>query len=102
MKPLLVFMLSLVVLASSLTPCCPADNCSDELTTQASSEQDHEQEGACSPFFACGSCCPGFVQLARQFSVPVPETRPSAHHENLSVHFTSTYYADFFQPPRIG
>jgi hypothetical protein len=102
MKRLLVFILSLIVLTGSLTPCCPGDNCGDEMTGQASSEkQDHEQEGVCSPFFACGSC-PGFVQLARHFSVPVPEVNASVHHEKLTVLITSAYYSSFFQPPRNG
>lgn len=98
MKKWLVFLLAVIVMAGSITPCCTEDDCQEEQTT-FSTEGDSHKEGNCSPFFACATCS-GFVQFTKQVCVPQPiESRP-LHHDNLTVFFTSTYYSSFFQPPR--
>jgi hypothetical protein len=97
LKNLVIIILSLVVLAGSFTPCCPTDNCRDEVN--ASSQNQDEEKGSCSPFSACASCC-GFVQLAKQVSLPIPQPERPIHYQRLATFFASTYYFSFFQPPR--
>lgn len=98
MKKWLVFILALVVMAGSVFPCCEEATCQDEQTATSSQGETHEK-GSCSPFFACATCA-GFVQIAKQVSVPQPVLQRPAHPETFAVFFTSTYYPSFFQPPR--
>lgn len=98
MKKWFVFLLALIVIAGSVTPCCTEDDCQDEQPTSSSKGESHE-EGNCSPFFACATCA-GFVQVAKPVQVPQSITARPLHHEKIIVFVTSTYYSSFFQPPR--
>lgn len=51
MRSWFVLFLSLLVMAGSLIPCCPADNCQDESSITMTCDPDEEREtGTCSPF----------------------------------------------------
>ena len=44
MRKWIVLFLSLLVMAGSLIPCCPADNCQEEQSSMLSSHPEEEQE----------------------------------------------------------
>ena len=100
MQKWFVFILAVIVLSGSSFPCCIEDNCHDELTISSSTGLPHEK-GTCSPFFACATCS-GIVQMAKFDQVPGPATQRFEHHEQIPVFLIPSYFATFFQPPRLS
>jgi hypothetical protein len=101
MYKLVVFILAFIVLAGSSIPCCAGDNCQEDFTTSASTNQGSDEKSPCSPFFACGSCA-GFVIMTKQVNLPDPTPEMPSHHEKITPFFASAYYFSFFQPPRLS
>jgi hypothetical protein len=99
MKKLLVFILILITTAGSLIPSCQVDNCDAEQLAASNKTENHEPEGACSPFFAC-TACPNFAELAEPIDIPQPEMRKQIHHEKTISGLLPTYMATLLEPPR--
>ena len=101
MRKWIVLFLSLLVMAGSLIPCCPADNCQDEKSSMLSSHPEEEQEsGSCSPFFTCGTCV-GFDHQVRMVTLYLPKAVLPSHVPGPVHSFCDTYIPAFFQPPRF-
>lgn len=102
MRSWFVLFLSLLVMAGSLIPCCPADNCQDESSINMTCDPDEEREtGTCSPFFTCGTCA-GFVQQVRMVSVTAIKNVPPIHQVRPIHSISNTYLPSLFQPPRYS
>lgn len=102
MRSWLVLFLSLLVMAGSLIPCCPADNCQDESSYTTNCDPEEEQEsGTCSPFFTCGTCT-GFDQQVRMVSVTAIINVPPIHQARPIHSISNTYFPSLFQPPRYS
>jgi hypothetical protein len=101
MKNWVVYLLLLLTMAGSFIPCCQVDNCPEDQTAATTTNDDHQPEGACSPFFACATC-PGFTQLAKTIHLEMPEAVLPKHYPS-AINFTITSYtASLLQPPRIA
>lgn len=100
MRKLIVLFLSVLVMAGSLIPCCPADNCGDELAASTTAHPDEETgSGTCSPFFTCGTCV-GFVHQIKTLSIQTCQLPAQEHQSLLTVHISANFIHGFFQPPR--
>ena len=97
--------LSLLLLVSLLTvssaPCCDeADDCCGAQTTQT--DHSHENNLPCSPFFIACNLCPGFLVKETGLEInPIYNLliKPKSLHSNIKLR---NYYAEFWQPPKIG
>jgi hypothetical protein len=99
MKTWLTFILLLIVVAGTFSPCCLVDACNEQELTSSQKENKQQPEGNCSPFFACATC-PASVELSKPMELIIPvEQKPVHHHQLVKFNFT-TYTASFFQPPR--
>src|SRR5688500_5285102 len=99
MKKWLVFLLTTMVMAGSVFPCCMETSCEDDQTACSSQKENSHAKGTCSPFFACASCA-GFVDVAKHPDLPQPIVQRAARFEKPSILLPSTYLSSFFQPPR--
>ena len=98
MKRLIVFILTLIVIAASTIPCCPADGCGEEATHAANSQAPIEK-GTCSPFAVCAGCS-GFVHVPKYIDVSGPSTETAVHYEKALAFNITSYSSSLFQPPR--
>ena len=87
-----------VTAAGTFIPCCGTDECCTGQATQKPAN--HQEEGNCSPFFACATC-PGSVELARIIQLSPPVAEKVAHHAAIMNYQISGYSASFWQPPRF-
>ena len=98
----LAIILSVIVLALAVMPCCTFDNCGDNAQTeQANNKNSNDCETPCSPFVSC-TCCPG-VCIAPSIELvvaPVIELVKSFALYNQS--FVSFYCANIWQPPKTS
>jgi hypothetical protein len=100
MRKWIILFLSVLVMAGSLIPCCPADNCGDELAASALTHPEEESDsGNCSPFFTCGTCV-GFVHQIPLLSIQTCLLQVQEHKSRLTEHISANFIHGFFQPPR--
>jgi len=100
------FILIVLTLFLSSSPCCEGDECCDERRTECSgntADNPHSEESAntCSPFMVCGSCY-GFVVIA-----VVPELNSETGITNQQntpyiQFYLGNYNLKFWQPPKIS
>ncbi len=99
----LIIILSLYATTLSVVPCCPADNCDDEVETTHTDNhnQPHEQEefNSCSQFLSCGNCS-GFVIMYGEPQIACEMIEFS----NLSSPSCSIdeFIPNIWQPPQLG
>ncbi len=111
------FILSVIVLALSLMPCCayvmPAEQeqscvtakkncCGLEKQDVPGCEDENEATSKmCSPFYACGACA-GFTfhQFSVAFKINTPDL--GRNHLILDEDFDSEYFNKKWQPPKIS
>ncbi|WP_315823552.1 hypothetical protein [Paraflavitalea speifideaquila] len=102
MKKWFTCILLLITMAGTFCPCCIEEDCADEpLQEVPSSHNNHKSEGACSPFFACGTCAPSVDPIHAGVEVVV-STPLSIDHQSFFLLQLSSYTAPFFQPPRLA
>src|SRR3954447_24789143 len=99
MKKWLVFILLLITTAGTFIPCCSIDNCSADRPANTSNHQKHQNEGTCSPFFACATC-PGFVELAKPIQLAKPLVEKIIYYQSILKFSLPTFSSSFWQPPR--
>ena len=99
MKTWVSFLLAMIVMVSSVVPCCTADECREDIAAHSTPERPFEDACACSPFFACAFCS-GFSYLTVDIQVPEPEAKQLAHYEKIVNIYPSVYCSGLFQPPR--
>ncbi len=99
MKKWPIFILLLITLIETFFPCCLADECNATEIATTQNEDKQQQEGTCSPFFACATC-PGFVEFAKQIHIVEPVAEKQVHHESLQLYNLSAFQASYWQPPR--
>ena len=98
MKKGIAFLLVLIMLAALAFPCCLDEGCTEK-TELKTSQSPCDDEGTCSPFFACATCS-GFVTLACTPVMAEPPVQLPVHYERIRRSATSSFYTRFFQPPR--
>jgi len=87
-------------MAGTFFPCCMEDACHDEVVTNTTNpDEDHQDKGACSPFFTCGTCSGA---ITNYLTILLPDIQPQQHinHEALYLLQLSAYSSTLFQPPR--
>ncbi len=89
----------MVTAAGTFFPCCVSDACCADQVTNSSHSGKKQQEGACSPFFACATC-PGFTEISKPILLVLPVFETQVHHEINIVPDLSAYASTFWQPPR--
>jgi hypothetical protein len=100
-KKWFTFLLLLITMTGTFCPCCIEDDCADEpQQEQTSAHNTHKSEGACSPFFACGTCAPSVDPLHAGVELAV-SLGLSISHQSYYLLQLSSYNAPFFQPPRF-
>jgi hypothetical protein len=99
MKKGFTFLLLLITLAGTFFPCCLGDKCNDEEITTSQKQNNKQEEGNCSPFFACASCT-GFTIMTKPVQIVQPVTEIQVHPETFVVFNLTTYSSSFWQPPR--
>jgi hypothetical protein len=99
MKKWLAILLVLITAAGTFIPCCGVDDCCTDTMASKSGHDDHQDEGTCSPFFACATC-PGSVELTKTIQLPTPETEKVVHHQPSLKFVLPVYTSSFWQPPR--
>jgi hypothetical protein len=101
-KRWLTYLLLLITMAGTFYPCCMRDNCLNETAQQKrDSQQDQQEKGTCSPFFACGAC----AALADLHTPCIALSNMPAvilTHHSFYLLQLSTYCASTFQPPRFS
>jgi len=94
------FILALMVLALSLSPCCGISDGCDDQTEQGSDSHNKCCTANCSPFFACGSCS-GFSVNSQStdliVSLPFSSTPHQAHYVANLAHLSLPVW----QPPQL-
>jgi hypothetical protein len=97
--------LAFFILALSSQGCCDDDNCEEE-GSLAQTEQKHHNDncdGACSPFFSCGTCI-GFTFPNTAFYIPennidlIEASLVSTYIPQLRSQFNPAIW----QPPKIS
>ena len=100
------FILVILTLLLSSSPCCAGDECCNETgaTCSENNANNHSSEGpanSCSPFMVCGSCT-GFVVIAIN-SYLNPETLTTNDLKITYIQkYLDYYYPKFWQPPKIS
>jgi len=100
------FILIVLTLLLSSSPCCEGDECCDETDAACSEnavDNHHSEESAnsCSPFMVCGSCN-GFVVIADN-----PDLNSESEvTNNQNIPYIQLYLVNynlkFWQPPKIS
>src|SRR4051812_22860293 len=102
MKKWLTLVLLLVCITAAFYPCCSKDNCSnDVLTSKSTNQNNHKPQGTCSPFITCGTC-PGFIQMANAVVIPIVKEEKTIHHSRVNSLTLSAYTDSLLQPPRMA
>ncbi|MEO5648002.1 MAG: hypothetical protein ABIQ56_06545 [Chitinophagaceae bacterium] len=99
MKKWIVFILLLITTAGTFYPCCQADDCCADRVPSKTNDANHEEEGTCSPFYACATC-PGSIELAKSIQLIHPVEEHQMHHERMKMYHLPTFLASYWQPPR--
>jgi hypothetical protein len=99
---LFAVLLSVIVMALAVVPCCFDDNCGDDfLSEQTHKNNSDSPETPCSPFVSCTSCFG--VCIAPSIEVVVaPVTVVEKTFPLYKQSFISLYYANIWQPPKIA
>jgi hypothetical protein len=92
MKKWLAILLIMITAAGTFLPCCSEP--------ETESQANHQNKGACSPFFACATC-PGSVELAKTIQLPSPVIEKIVHHQTTISLRLPHYAASYWQPPRL-
>ena len=99
--------LSVFVMLLSTVPCCDDDNCNDEIKTEQTSDSNnnHDDTGhcssTCSPFLTCGSCS-GFVISFFGVELQPSEILIEKNNKPFKQGWITSFYADFWQPPKMS
>jgi hypothetical protein len=98
MKNWLVCILLFITATGTFIPCCSVDDCCADRLVNTNHDK-HNNEGTCSPFFACATC-PGSVELAKPIQLDFPRVENLVHYEE-TIRFTlPSYSSSFWKPPR--
>ncbi|MUP43462.1 hypothetical protein [Christiangramia aestuarii] len=99
---LIVLFISFLVLSLSSFPCCflgeigENANCNED---HNNTEDDHSGDGACSPFFNCGSCT-GFAIKENLEIAFVKDELPGTNFTSYLDSFKSVCQNPDFKPPK--
>ncbi len=100
------FILSIFIFVLTTIPCCADDRCDEEIMTEQNNKNSHESGKTkdcehCSPFLSCGSC-DGFVNIS-VIETDIPSLLfIDEQFISFSADWTSSFYTEFWQPPKIG
>jgi hypothetical protein len=98
----MIFILAIIVTALSVIPCCAFDGVEDNKACTEIEHSEHEHEcSVCSPFFSCSSCA-GFTLTTIKFVLAAKSVAPNKAVNLYSEKFTSSYFNNFWQPPKIS
>jgi hypothetical protein len=98
-KKWLALILFFITAAGSFIPCCVVDDCCADKVNAACNHEKHQDECACSPFFACTTCSVS-VELPKPIQLIQPLIEKPIHHEQVVIFDLNAYAASFWQPPR--
>jgi hypothetical protein len=98
MKKWLVLILLLITAAGTFVPCCGIDDCCADQAI-AANHNNHENEGICSPFFACATCSAS-VELTKTIQLDFPSAESLVHQHAIMKSDLPSYSSSFWQPPR--
>ncbi|MBN8788075.1 MAG: hypothetical protein J0I84_13375 [Terrimonas sp.] len=98
MKLWLAFILLLIAVTATITPCCTDDDCAQEITRPEN--HSHKETGTCSPFYSCSTCAASVDPVFQKLTVTDP---PSIliEHTSFYLYRLGSYSSTLFQPPRI-
>ncbi len=101
---LFCYLLALLIVLLSLTPCCAEDDCcnEDRGCTQIPADH-HEEESAnsCSPFMVCGSCT-GCVIIADNAELNSDPEITNNQNTPYIQFYLGNYNLKFWQPPKLS
>jgi hypothetical protein len=98
-KKWLALLLLIISITGSVVPCCSGDDCADEANESRHNDHKQDDKGACSPFYACGSCVPAVeVTAIRTTFAEIKKEKPD--HFSIYQFQLGRYSASLFQPPR--
>jgi len=100
MKKWLTFFLLLITLSGTFYPCCLTDNCNEDDLASSQKKNNKQDDGNCSPFFACASCT-GFTITSKPVEIIQPVIEIQIPTESFIVFNLTSYTASFWQPPRV-
>lgn len=99
MKRWAVIIMLFITSAGTFLPCCLLDDCCVDQAALSPNENEHKEEGTCSPFFACITCA-GFVEITKPLQLTVLVFHKPIHEEIEFIFIPSNYIHSFWQPPR--
>ncbi|MFT3750516.1 MAG: hypothetical protein QM768_19545 [Agriterribacter sp.] len=99
MKRWLTFILLLITVTATVTPCCTDDDCAQEKNRPEN--HSHKETGTCSPFYACGTCATSVDPVFQKLTVIDPPLVLVEHISFYLLH-SGSYFSTLFQPPRIA
>lgn len=89
-----------------MSPCCSLETCNGDTkvaqTDPLKAEQDNDCNGVCSPFFACGGCHVSSVAFNFDVMQPLFLQLLKAELFVAKCSFIPSYFANIWQPPKIG
>lgn len=98
----LAVILSVIVLALAVMPCCTFDNCDDDSQTEhANTKKTNDCETPCSPFVSC-TCCPGICVTPTIEFVTASSIVVEKSYTIYNQSFVSLYCPNIWQPPKIA
>ena len=96
------YILSFYLVLLAAIPCCAFDNCPDDKTEQASTNENGDEDcGNCSPFFSCEGCATATIAYAPAPLEIVAFKISSVYAIYIQIALPDVDY-DFWQPPKIA
>jgi hypothetical protein len=99
MKNWLVCILLFITATGTFIPCCSVDDCCADRLVNTTNHDKHNNEGTCSPFFACATC-PASVELAKSVKLDFLAVGNLIHHQQIIELPLPSYSSSFWKPPR--
>lgn len=99
---LIVFFISFLVLSLSSFPCCFLEEIGENaicIEDNTNTKDDHPGDGACSPFFNCGSCTGFAIKENLEISF-VNDELPGVNFTSYVDSFKSVCQNPDFKPPK--
>lgn len=103
----MAFILSLVVLALSIAPCCALGNEEKPTKAQTTVKQQNEAQDEdcchdCAPFYTCGTCAGFIVMPLTCFNAPSSMLIAQLFNPSYLQSFTAVITQNIWQPPKLS
>lgn len=100
----LSFILALMVVVLSTTPCFAEDKCLEQTFETSNNQHQNDNDcnkSCCSPFFSCNTCA-GFAINSFYFSISHTVKQPEKKLGLITTSVVSDFRSSIWQPPKIN